>query len=166
MQARFLISAGLALLLAACTIEQRGTEIESEFHPPFTYQTWASDRLASANGHAACTVSSGYNGLTFVVRKTATGSVVSVQSNRYMRPGTWITVNVNGHRYETSQPYFSAQDAPLLAKDFSAGDKAYVEWSELRATNGRTRHSAIYKLNGFKQKFEACRTSTSSPARR
>ncbi len=156
MYTRVLITTIFAFLLAACTIEPDGADIKSELHLPFTYSQWESRQLATPEGQQACVVTSGHNGLTFVVRKSGQGNIVSVQSNRPMRPGTWIMVTVNGNRYETSNAYFSAQDALVMARDFSVGDKAYAEWSEIRAYNGRTRHSAIYKLNGFKHKFEAC----------
>lgn len=146
----------LSLLCASCTIEQQSADTQAEFHPPFTYTEWTTQQLASGQGGTACVVSSGHNGLAFVVRHAGGQRVVSVQSNRASPTGTWITVTVNGHRYETSQPYFSANDAVAMAEDFSVADKAFAEWSELRGYNGRVRYSNVYKLAGFKVKFQAC----------
>lgn len=156
MRIQFLVAAIASMTLASCTVEKHGAELKSEFHEPFTSPSWKQEQLGNAAGEHICTVSSGHGGLTFVVRKRPGATVVSVQSNRYHRSGTSIIVTVNGHRYETGQPYFSAQDAVAMAEDFSAGEKAYVEWSELKAYNGRARYTTIIPLAGFKQKFEQC----------
>ena len=146
----------LALMAAACTVEPSGDGVNAQLHEPFTPSKWNVNSKATANGENACTVSSGYGGITFVVRHTANGNVVSVQSNRFMPMGTTLTVTLNGHRYETSDPYFSSKDAVAMVEDFSAGDKAFADWSELKAYNGRTHYTAEYILAGFRQKIDQC----------
>lgn len=145
-----------ALLLSSCTIEPDGANVKKEFHMPFTTPEWEVRELTGANGQQACAVSAGYNGLAFVVRKGKSGNVVSVQSNRHMPKGTWLTVTVNGHRYETSNPYFSARDALAMAEDFQVAEKAYAEWSEIGSTSGRVRNGTVFELAGFKQSFKKC----------
>lgn len=154
MKIRILLAAALAL--TSCTIEPDGADVKKEFHMPFTTAEWEVRELTSAGGHQACAVSSGYNGLAFVVRKTAKGNVVSVHSNRFMPKGAWLTVTVNGHRYETSNPYFSARDALAMAEDFQVARKAWAEWSEIGSTTGRIRNGTVFELNGFKQAFKKC----------
>lgn len=156
MRARLQVLLAAVVVCSGCTIEKKGAQTEAEFHPPFTYPQWESRVLTDGQGRTACIVTAGENGYSFVVRKTPQGNVVSVQGERFMPAGTWNTVTVNGHRYETSERYFSARDAVAMAQDFSVADKAYAEWSELRGYNGRVRYSAIYKLAGFKQKFDEC----------
>lgn len=150
------ISLILLVLVSSCTIEQQGADTNAEFHMPFSYSNWEVKHMGDGGGNEACIVTSGHNGYSFIVRYTPQGKIVSVQSERFMPKGTWNSITVNGHRYETSERYFSARDALALAEDFSQGGKAYAEWSELRGFNGRVRYSNVYKLDGFKQKFQQC----------
>lgn len=145
-----------AAFLASCTIEPDGAQVKKEFHMPFTDAEWETRELTSAGGGHACAVSAGYNGLAFVVRKGHKGNIVSVQSNRFMPKGTWLTVTVNGNRYETSNPYFSARDALAMSQDFTVAEKAYAEWSEIGSTSGRVRNGTVFQLDGFKQAFKKC----------
>ncbi len=154
MKIRSLLAA--VLLLSSCTIEPDGAGVKKEFHMPFTTAEWEVRELTGADGQQACAVSAGYNGLAFVVRKGAQGNVVSVQSNRHMPKGTWLTVTVGGHRYETSNPYFSARDAVAMAEDFQIAEKAWAEWSEIGSTSGRVRNGNVFDLRGFKQVFRKC----------
>jgi hypothetical protein len=144
------------LAATGCTVEPDNGNVKAEFHEPFSSEKWVAEPRATANGQSACTVSSGYGGLTFVVRHTENGGIVSVQSNRFMPMGTELVVTVNGHRYATTNPYFSAKDAMAMVEDFSAGDEAFADWSEPKAYNGRVHYTAVYKLGGFKQKFAKC----------
>lgn len=154
MKIRSLLAA--ALLLSSCTIEPDGADVKKEFHMPFTTAEWEVKEMTSTTGQQACAISTGYNGIAFVVRKGGSGNVVSVQSNRHMPKGTWLTVTVNGHRYETSNPYFSARDALAMSEDFQMAEKAYAEWSEIGSTSGRVRNGNVFDLRGFKQAFKKC----------
>lgn len=145
-----------ALLLAACTIEQQGVHTEAQFHEPFTYPIWEARSLAGNAGQDACAVTSGHNGYSVVVRHVGGQKVVSVQSERYMPGGAVNILTVNGHRYETTERYFSAKDAPAIAQDFTEAERAYAEWVEIGAHNGKNRYTAIFKLGGFKKAFAQC----------
>lgn len=144
------------VLLAACSIEQQGAHTEAQFHEPFNYPSWETRTLANNTGQDACAVTSGHNGYSVVVRHVGGQKIVSVQSERYMPGGTVNILTVNGHRYETSERYFSAKDAPAIAQDFTEAEKAYAEWVEIGAHNGKNRYTAIFKLGGFKKAFAQC----------
>lgn len=147
----------MAALLSACTIEQQGAETVSQFHMPFTYGEWEPRVVTNERGQEACVVTSGHNGLAFVLRKNGSNRRVSVQTNRFMPKGTWMTVTVNDKRFETSNPYFSAQDALAMAEEFSVAEVAYAEWSEVASVGGRTRFGTVLKLKGFQSAFDRCK---------
>jgi hypothetical protein len=145
--------------LSACTIEQQGTELQSEFHPPLTYPQWKTEQYKTQSGQPVCVVTSGYNGLTVALRRKEDNTLgVSVKGERKLTPGMDFSVNVNGNHYRTSQEYFSASESARLADDLSAGGKAYFEWSQPHGRHhGVLRNSTIVKLEDFKPQFDACK---------
>ena len=145
--------------LSACTIEQQGTELQSEFRPPLTYPQWKTEEYKTQAGQPVCIVTSGSLSVESYRMKNGTLSV-SVKGERKLTPGMDFKVNVNGNHYRTSQEYFSASESAALAKDLSAGGKAYLEWSEPHGHHhSRLRTNNIVKLDGFKAQFEQCRKS-------
>jgi hypothetical protein len=148
----------VSLALAACTIEQQGGELETEFHPPLTYAAWETQQLTGEQGQPVCAVTSGHNGLAVYVRRMQGDVSVSVKGNRKLPPSAFLTVNINGKRYQTSQEFFAAADALELAQDLAAGGKAYLEWSEIHPFgHGRRLHIVnVLKMEGFTSRFKEC----------
>lgn len=146
--------------LTACTIEQQGGELQSEFHPPLTYAQWKTEQYKTQSGQPVCAVTSGYNGLSVLLRRKEDNTLgISAKGERKLTPGMDFSVNVNGNHYRTSQEYFSGSQSVRLAEDLISTDgKVYLEWSEPHGDKqGRLRSSNIVKLNDFKEKFEQCR---------
>lgn len=154
--------------LSACTIEQQGTELQSEFHPPLTYSTWKTEQYKTEFGQPVCVVTSGHNGLSVKLYRMEDGTLgVEVKGERKMTPGMDFSVNVNGNHYRPIQEYFSASDSVKLAEDLCAGDKAYLEWSEPHGDHhSRWRSSNILKLEDFRPQFKQCWKSLLSQSSR
>lgn len=150
------LTLGTAIFLSACTIEQKNGELQSELHPPLTYAQWRTESYKTTDGQPVCAVSSGYNGLSVLLHRKGDAAGVSVKSNRTLVPGAFLSVNVNGHRYQTRQEFFSGEESPQLATDLAAGGKAYLEWSEPHPHHGRRRFTNILKLDDFAPQFEQC----------
>lgn len=157
---RLYILTAAAMLLSACTIENRGGELSREFHQPFTYAQWRSEQRNHGAG-PVCAITSGHGGVTVYVRKTEAGTQTVVQSNRLMNPGMLLRLNVNGRHYETTEEFFSPVIAGRIARDFAdapAGGKAYFEWTDKQSGNPSfVRYTSIARLDGFKEKYDACR---------
>ena len=165
---KIIVAAALMSLpfLAACTVEQRGGKLESEFHPPLTYPQWTTEHATLKNGAPVCVISSGYNALSVLVRRDGADAAVSVKSNRLLPPGTFLTVNVNGHRYETREEFFSDRESSQIADDLTAGGKAYAEWSEPHPSgNGLLRYATILKTEDFASQFAQCKEEITSVAK-
>jgi len=145
-------AAMLALLASACTFTQQG---DAEFHPPLVYQPWHS----TGNGKV-CELSSGYNGITVLVRKQDMAAIV--KGNRDLEPGTTLTIAVGGRLFETAGAAFSTPDSTALLEAFQHNDKAYLEWSEVRSSRGIARQHVnnIVKLDGFTAVLQQCRTAS------
>ena len=151
----------IMLALGGCTFQQQEGEPRSEFHPPLTYATWKTEQYKTEAGSKVCAVTSGHNGLSILSHKAPNGSItVSAKSERKLTPGMNLRVNVNGNHYRTSEEYFSDSESLKIANDLSAGDKAYLEWSEPHGHHhSMLRTSNILKLEGFKPQFEQCQKS-------
>lgn len=155
----------LCLLLGACTIEDRGGGLEADFHPPLVYAQWETESYTDEQGRPVCAVTSGYQGLTVLLRRKGEGASVSVKGTRRMMPGTDFSVSVNGRHYRTSDPFFHADDAARMAEDLAAGGKAYLEWSEPRGDDAsRVRYTNILLPEGFRPRYEQCLRSV-APSR-
>lgn len=138
------------LVLAACTAEPFGANPEPQFHMPLTYGRW--DVKRSLDGKS-CIVTSGYRGLE--VEKTPAGlRVASVQA---IVPGQRLSLNTNGHYYETSNTEFSIEDAPAIVADFSQGGKAYLRLRD------QTVRDHILLLDDFAKALKQC---TLKPAKK
>lgn len=147
----------------ACTLESQQDVLKSELHPPLTYAQWQSETYTAQSGKAVCAVSSGYGGVTVLTHGENGAAGVVVKSNRKLSPGVRLSINVNGHHYETSQEFFPADESAQLADDFGK-DKAYLEWSEPDPDdNGRLRYTSIVKPEGFNTLFQQCRGSAAKP---
>lgn len=145
--------------LSACTIEQKGTEMQSEFHPPLAYPAWKTEQYKTEAGQSVCVVTSG--SLSVMQRRMEDGTLgVSAKGERKLTPGMDFKVNVNGNHYRTSQEYFPASESATLAQDLSTDGKAYLEWSQPHGRHhGMLRTSTIVKLEDFKPQFEQCQKS-------
>lgn len=156
------------IFLSACTIEQKDGELQNEFHPPLTYATWTTEQYKTEAGEPVCAVTSGYNGLSVLLRRMKDGALgISAKGERNLTPGMDFSVNVGGNHYRTSQEYFSASESVKLAEDLNAGGKAYLEWSEPHPHHpGRLRSSNILKLEDFAPAFEQCKRSLLNKAKR
>lgn len=159
MNMRAALYSTVLLSLSACTFESQGSDMKSEFHPPLTYAQWESESVTTRGGEPACVISSGYNGVSVYARKKPGGILgISIESNRAMQPGTEFKINVGDHSYRTSQAFFPVGDSVEIVQDFSANEKAYLEWSELHpGGKGRLRNTNILKLEGFNAQFEQCK---------
>jgi hypothetical protein len=140
----------LALLaLAACTAEPYSNSPEPQFHMPFTYAQWQVQKTAKA-----CIVTTGYRGVS--VAKARNGTIF-VASTETLSPGEHLTINVNDHRYETSQTNFSDEDSAALVNDFLIADKAYLRWTKLGGgAHGFTFSDTILTLDGFAAQYRQC----------
>lgn len=145
---------GAVFLLSACVFQPEGEGQKAEFHPPLVYAQWEASSGIDAQGKPICIISSGISGLTVSL---GPGQEVAVRSDRPLPPGAFLAVNVNGHRYQASVSFFPADDAARLVDDLAAGDKAYLEWSELRGDDhSRIRFTNILRLDGFRQQRAHC----------
>lgn len=153
----------LVMMLAACTLEQKNGRTQAEFHPPLVYPEWNIQRYADEKGTPVCSVNSGPRGVSVFVRARLEGSAgVAVKSNRELRPGSYFSINVNGHHYETAEPFFDAREAERIAEDFLVAEKAWLEWSEMRASDrSPLRTGNILLLDEFRGPFAECRRSVS-----
>lgn len=158
-----LISLVILCATSACTLESQQDVLKNELQPPLTYAQWQSETYTAQSGKAVCAVSSGYGGVTVLTHNDDGAAGVVVKSNRKLPPGVRLSINVNGHHYETSQEFFSADQSAQLAEDFSK-DKAYLEWSEPDPDgNGLLRYTSIVKPEGFDALFQQCRGSAAKP---
>lgn len=156
------------ILLSACTIEQKDGKLQNEFHPPLTYATWTTEQYKTESGQPVCVVTSGYNGLSVLLRRMKDGALgISAKGERNLTPGMDFSVNVGGNHYRTTQEYFLTGESVKLAEDLKADGKAYLEWSEPHPHHpGRLRSSNIVKLEGFAPEFEQCKRTLLGKTRR
>lgn len=152
-----------ALLAAACTFSSGDNLIEDgQLHLPLTYQPWEMTHYKAPDGARICALSTGYHGMTVLLRKQKDGSIkTAARGNRTMGPGVTFTVSANGQRFETSDEYFADGDAAALAGALSKGGKAYIEWSEphLRPGASREHIDNIVTLEHFSMQLGECRKS-------
>src|SRR5579864_1689711 len=111
----------LALLASACTFSSGNNLIEDgQLHLPLTTQPWEMTHYNAPDGARICALSTGYHGMTVLLRKQKDGSILTaVKGNRAMEPGSTFSVDANGQRFETSDEYFADSDAVALAGAFS-----------------------------------------------
>lgn len=144
-----------ALMASACTISPEGG---GNVNLPLTYRSWQSEHYTNQSGARICTISSGYNGITVVLRHQQTGDDVFVRGNRILKPGVTLTINTNKHRFETYDAYFPAKASQEMVEDFRQGGRAYLEWSEIGGASGQERIPVqnILDLDGFASKLKEC----------
>lgn len=149
----------IAFLAAGCTVQPLDNGLGGQFDPPLFYKDWHSNPYMAKNGMKVCAVSSGYNGLTVTLGPGQDGMDVVVASNRRMKPGTTLTVDAGGRRFEAYDTYFLPEQGRMLVDHLSKGDKAYLEWSESQGPVGgqRVRVQNILRLDGFRTKMQECR---------
>ncbi len=145
-------------LLSACTAEPFSHDPDPQFHMPFTYGTWEATRAPDGK---SCTVTSGHRGLS--VEKTAMG--IRVAGAQTLTPGERLILNVNGHRYETSDAYFADDDAKPIVSDFTVADKAYLR-TRVTAGNSARYRDNIVKLAGFADALKACENGAKKKTRK
>jgi len=131
---------------------------------PLAYRQWEQEQVVLQNGVHACSLSSGYNGLTVLAGNLEPGKDVAVKSNRLMKPGSTLHVNVNGGNFETSDTFFSPQSAHEMLGYLTQGGKAYLEWSEMSGPAGSPRAHVqnVLRLDGFADALKQCRTQLNS----
>src|ERR1700733_7535756 len=100
---RLYLAVTFILFASACTFTPQDESLKADFHPPIVYQPWKTEKYVLRNGEDACSISSGYNGLTVLLDLNSND--VLVKSNRDMTPGMTFTVIVNKRTFETSDVF-------------------------------------------------------------
>ncbi len=157
-------AAAMTLLACACTFTPQTGGSDAEFHPPLVDKYWQVEHFTTQSGARACSISSGYNGLTVLMsRKSKKENLrLSVKSNHHLEPGATLTANVDNATLRTSEDIFPPQVGQELVKHLTKGDKLYLEWSEMTGPFGssdRIRVQNIVQLNGFAEQLKQCRDS-------
>lgn len=154
----FTYSVLLIILMTGCSIAPEGSNVDTQFHMPLTYQNWRTNHYTTTTGIHACSISSGYNGIIVTVGKLQNGLDVVVASNRLMQPGATLTMNVGGKSFEAYDTYFPPETGRLLVEYMKKNDKAYLEWSEFSGPSGRERVHVqnTIQLNDFAVQLKEC----------
>lgn len=157
MNSRFIAILSL-LLVSACAVTPQGGTTNAEFHMPLTYEPWKTQYYTMQSGTKACTISSGYNGLS--VKLSERGGKV-VESNRIIAPGSSLTVSVDGRNFVTSDAFFPQATVDAIIAALTKGGKAYLEWSESSRTGGGASIHVqnVVALEGFSSQLQQCRTA-------
>jgi hypothetical protein len=162
---KYRYAAFFALSLSACTVATQNNVLDGDFHPPLVYANWQAENYVLSGGAKACAISSGANGITVFLSERPEKGSIAVKSNRLMNPGTTLTVSAGGSTYQTSDEFFSRENAKSLVASFGKGDKAYMEWSELSGpTSARVHVQNVVRLDDFQTKWKQCE-SVVSPQR-
>jgi hypothetical protein len=146
------------LAVSACSFEKQDGQMKAKFHPPFVYPEWKTHHSRTEDGHKVCVVTNGHNGLMTSLYYANDGTpVMNVEHTRRLSAGVETTLRVNGNVYRTRSSAFYPSQASAIITDLSAGDKAYLEWSEIYVgMGGRMRSTTIIPLDNFKAMFDQC----------
>lgn len=155
-----LLLSGVVLALNACTVSSALSPRAEVSAPLLMPSEWEAATYQSQDGAANfCSISSGYNGIEVIMKKTSSEALSAVvHSTRVFEMGTSLLASVGKHNYQTSTAYFSLEDSSAMIQDMLHNEKLYLRWNEVGGP--QTSHSPFFtqlRLKGFAEEYEKCK---------